>query len=60
MNAEKVKQAQAEAKRFLGMCEAVLQRAKTDEMAFFGCAETGALRRASLDLTRSLARLRKP
>jgi hypothetical protein len=33
---------------------------RKDENAWFGCPESGALRRASLDLTRALARLRRP
>jgi len=35
-------------------------RIREDPYALAGCKETGAVRRASLDLTRALADMRKP
>lgn len=61
MNPESIKHAKAEAKRFL---EAVFAVEKSQPDApvygYNTSKETGALRRASLDLTRSLAVMRKP
>jgi hypothetical protein len=48
-----------EAHRFLDKARAVVQRVDENETAFYGCKETAALRRASLDLTRALADLRR-
>jgi hypothetical protein len=50
-----------EVRRFLGACDDAKERLKKDKMLYFitGCRESGALRRASLDLTRALADLRK-
>lgn len=64
MNAQTMARAKREANRFLDAIAAVdLAAAKMqrDPMAnpFFGSRETGALRRASMDLTRALAELRR-
>lgn len=59
MNIEKIDEAEAEAKRFLKKIRALKIRAKTDSRVFFGCAETAAVRRSSMDLSRSLSKLRK-
>jgi len=63
MNAEKMEKAVAEAERFLAACQAVRNAAAAQKSAFVdlwnGSRETGAMRRASLDLTRALAELRK-
>ena len=55
-----IKEAMKEAKEFIERAKAVLERRKIEGKAvYFGCKETGALRRKSMDLTRALARLRK-
>jgi hypothetical protein len=59
MNNDSLQKAINEAKRFLQMAKLFQERAKTDKYAFFGTKEGGAVRRASLDLTRSLAEMRK-
>lgn len=66
MTVENIKRAQAEAKRFLDCVEDVLENG-THESTWQGetayCLDhgkrTGALRRASMDLTRALAEMRK-
>ncbi len=61
MTEEKLKAAEAEAKRFLAAMKSLkARRTKGDLYDFQGCRESGAVRRASLDLTRSLADLRRP
>lgn len=37
----------------------VVAKDKAGENPFYGCKETGSLRRASLELTRALAEMRK-
>ena len=60
MNEEKVRSSWIKAKIFVLECEIVMEKNKTDRDTFFtGCKETGQLRRTSMDLTRSLAELRK-
>lgn len=59
MKIDKLEAAITEAVRFLEMAKKAEERLKSDSYAQFGCKETGAVRRASLDLTRSLAELRK-
>ena len=49
-----------EAKRFVSVAESALGKIKEDSLLqITGCKETGAARRASMDLTRALAELRK-
>jgi hypothetical protein len=61
MNSVKIKAAVAEAKRFIAAAKALEdRREKRDLYDFQGCRESGAVRRASLDLTRALADMRKP
>ena len=62
MRAENIEAAVAEAKRFIARAEALKARRKKDEWLhdFQGCKESGAVRRASLDLTAALADMRKP
>ena len=60
MNIETISKAEAEAKEFIKRCKAVREREQEYAYCFFGCQETGALRRQSMDLTRALADLRKP
>ncbi len=59
MTKEKLFEAMTEARRFLKKGEEALKRFKEDKYAEFGTKETGAVRRASMDLTRSLAELRR-
>lgn len=58
MKHEKVVEAIDEAKRFLRRAEAWEERCK-DNPYYHPSKESGALRRASLDLTRALAEMRK-
>lgn len=62
MHISKLKVAEAEAKRFLERVKAYRSSEVQYEPGFlsYGVKESGALRRASLDLTRALADLRKP
>lgn len=65
MNIENIKKAKQEALRFVERADALLQeRKKYDEgekkYCFNAPKESGAVRRASLDLTRALAEMRKP
>lgn len=66
MNRDGIEKAKAEALRFLEAVERVAETFSEYNRwaghAPFGCGnkDTGALRRASLDLTRALAEMRKP
>lgn len=58
MTPEKLKEAEFEAKRFLKRL-AELKKVKDDAQHYWQCPkEYGAIRRASMDLTRALASLR--
>lgn len=62
MNLEKIKAAELEARRFLERVQALkadCKGKKDDDWITGRPALTGALRRSSLDLTRSLAAMRK-
>lgn len=60
MKAEDLRTVQAEMARFQLRLRAVLAKYKAEgERIFSGCAETAALRRASLDLSKTLAQLRR-
>ena len=60
MNLKKLQTAMTEAKRFLSAGMVFEERAKTDKyIEIRGTKEGGAARRASMDLTRALANLRK-
>lgn len=60
MKMDKVMTAEKEAKRFVARVQQLkARRAKADLYDFQGCLESGAVRRASMDLTRALADLRK-
>lgn len=61
MTDEKLKLTIAEAERFIAAAKALRARRKKDEWIyeFSACREGGACRRASLDLTRALADLRR-
>jgi hypothetical protein len=58
MNREKIANAKREAKRFLERVHAY--EANPPQYEFVGSKEGGALKRASMDLTRALADLRRP
>ena len=54
-------EAMAEARRFLDMAEEARDRLEHDKYASIsGSKEVAAAKRASLDLTRALARMRQP
>jgi len=61
MNKSNIKEARDEAKRFIKACSMALYRLERERRSYFlvGVAESGACRRASMDLTRALAKLRK-
>ena len=61
MKRQRIQEAEAEAERFLSRIADLMDKAKEvgDLSAIeFGSPESGALRRASMDLTRALARMR--
>ena len=60
MTPEALNESITEAERFIKAAKAARARLLLDKYANFGCKQTGAAKRASLDLTRSLARLRNP
>jgi hypothetical protein len=60
MDAAKLKAAEAEAKRFLSRCADYRKAAGESDGAWEHPRESGAVKRASMDLTRALADLRKP
>lgn len=60
MNLDKLNVAVAEAERFIIIAKRAQKRLREDHYApISGSKETGAARRASMDLTRALAELRK-
>jgi hypothetical protein len=60
MNAQTMAKAKAAADRFLDAVAAVEETPRPqNQTPFQGSAATGALRRASMDLTRALAELRR-
>jgi len=58
LNIDTLKQAKSEALRFVKQVNA-LEQTKPQYM-FCGTKETGAVKRASMDLSRALAEMRKP
>ena len=61
MNRQRIQEAEAEAERFLSRIADLMDKAKEDgDFSAIECGslESGALRRASMDLTRALARMR--
>lgn len=54
-----IRDAVFEAYRFINRATIWLDRAKKDDLIEYGSPEGGALRRASMDLTRALAKMRK-
>ena len=49
-----------EARQFLKLADRLVVRLRAEPDMLSGCRESGAVRRASMDLTRALAELRKP
>lgn len=61
MTIENIKRAQAEAKRFLERVDdLIFQINEPIGLVWRPSKESGALRRASMDLTRALAEMRRP
>ena len=56
---EKLDKAIMEAKRFIAKAMTAKKRLKDNKYASFGCKDTGAVRRASMDLTNVLVDIRK-
>lgn len=60
MTIENIKRAQAEARRFLDRVDDLMFQVEEPTGHVWSSKESGALRRASMDLTRALAEMRKP
>lgn len=60
MNKITLEKAKGEAKRFLVAVAEMEIKLEDDDYAFHGCPESSALKRASMDLTRALSKLRSP
>jgi hypothetical protein len=58
MTFDNILQAIEEANRFITRANAAMERLKEDAYASYGSPETAACRRASMDLTRALAKMR--
>ena len=54
----KIDTAIRESKRFIATAMAAKERLKQNDLAQYGCKETGAVRRASMDLSRVLVSIR--
>jgi hypothetical protein len=48
-----------EAHRFIKRADAYIQRLATDKWAEYSCKESAAMKRASMDLTRALVKIRR-
>lgn len=59
MNRETFDRAVTKARWFLEVAMTLDTKIRKDDFAFMGCKETGAVRRASMDLTRALADFRR-
>lgn len=56
-----LQEAKSEAKRFIKKADLAIARLESDNMASIsGCKELASAKRASMDLTRVLAEVRKP
>lgn len=55
----KINKTLREVNRFISAAKEAKKRLEDDKYAHFGCKETGAVRRASMDLTRILVELRR-
>jgi len=60
MNIANMNRAEKAAQQFLVCIEEMNEKLKRDQNALSGCPESGALRRASMELTRVLTEMRKP
>jgi hypothetical protein len=60
MKLDRLKAVEAAIDRYEDMVDILKARLEKDPGALYGSRETGSVRRASLDLTRALADLRKP
>ena len=58
MQASRIQEARREALRFVDLATKLLRQSDI-ETKLYGSADSGALRRSSLDLTRALAEMRK-
>jgi len=54
-----IERARSEAVRFIAAADAATQRLRDDETARYGCKETAACKRASMDLSRALSEMRR-
>jgi hypothetical protein len=59
MNLELIKDIENEVKRFSNKLKLTKERLTKDNYAQYGCKETGALKRAALDLKMELTKLNK-
>jgi hypothetical protein len=59
MNEQTLQKAIDEAERFLPVARAAVVRIASDRSALMGSKETAAAKRASMDLTRALAEMRR-
>ena len=59
MKLEDIKDIESELKRFNSRLKAVKKRINEDQYTLYGCKETGALRRAALDLKMELTKITK-
>jgi len=59
MRKEAYSKVKEEMKRMQAAIKAYDAKAAEDKYAFFGCKESGAVKRASMDLTRALTELRR-
>ena len=57
---DKYIKAYKECERFMEACKQAVGRLGIYEYAKYGCKETAAAKRASMDLSRALSELRKP
>lgn len=60
MNLAKILKAEKEAKKFLKRAKIARGRAHGDKYFFYGCRESAALKRQSMELSSALVELRKP
>ena len=58
MKEKHIVEAKHECIRFLNKVESYLTKLDENSMAHFGCKESGAMKRSSMDLTRALSKMR--
>lgn len=59
MDLKQILEVQKELKRFNKRLEEMIVRAKADSYAFYGCKESGALKRGAMDLKNELTKITK-